>query len=149
MKEMIVFHCKTTLRSEIEVETARITWLISSPSPLKSTPLFSDVRFPGEPRSAARFFVSPIFDREGELLGDQKQESPKEVSQEYASSPNMYFFLLRGCVKLARLRPVCGIYANSYRGGLQRGPRLRESHLLAPSGREREFTQPRVHLGEW
>ena len=29
---------------------------------------------------------------------------------------------------------------------LKVGPRLRESHLLAPSGRGGEFTQPRAYL---
>ena len=30
--------------------------------------------------------------------------------------------------------------------GYKMGPRLREYHLLTPSGSEREFTQPRAHL---
>ena len=41
--------------------------------------LLSDIRFPAESRSPTKFFVSPIFGREGELLGQQTQEPRREV----------------------------------------------------------------------
>ena len=41
--------------------------------------LLSDIRFPAESRSPTKFFVSPIFGREGELLGGQTQEPQREV----------------------------------------------------------------------
>ena len=61
------------------VEPARIITISFPQLYPQINALFSDIRFPAESRSPTKFFVSPIFGREGELLDGQTQEPRREV----------------------------------------------------------------------